>query len=228
GITQENAQAIAEIGARLDGLPLAIELAAAWVKLLTPAALLARLSGAQPLHMLASGARDLPARQQTLRNTIAWSYDLLGPAEQRLFRALGVCVGGCSLEAAEALAADLPPAQVLGALAALVDGSLLRQEAGRVIMLETIREYALELLAGAGELPATAHRHASVFLDLAATARTHLLDEQQEHWLDRLEAEHDNLRAALAWCCAPGGDAALGMRLAEALWEFWLMRGHVG
>lgn len=232
-ITQENAQAIAEICARLDGLPLAIELAAAWVKLLTPAALLARLSSVQPLHMLAGGARDLPTRQQTLRSTVAWSYDLLRPSEQRLFRALGVCVNGCTLDAAEALAADLPPGDVLGALAALVDGSLLRQEpgrdgAGRLMMLETIREYALELLAGAGELSAMGRRHAEVFLALAETARAHLLDEQQEQWLERLEAEHDNLRAALVWSRAPGGDSTLGMRLAEALWEFWLMRGHVG
>ena len=231
-LTPENAPVVAEICARLDGLPLAIELAAAWARLLTPSALLARLSGAQPLHMLAGGARDLPARQQTLRNAIAWSYDLLGPAEQRLFRALGACVGGCTLETAEALAADLPPAEVLPALAALVGGSLLQHAnadgGGRVLMLETIREYALELLERAGELPATRQRHAAVFLALAEAARAHLLDEQQEQWLERLEAEHDNLRAALAWCRAPGGDLALGMRLAEALWEFWLMRGHVG
>ena len=233
-MTPANAAAIAEICARLDGLPLAIELAAAWIKLLSPDALLARLSGAQPLHMLASGPRDLPARQQTLRNTIAWSYNLLSSAEQELFRVLGVCVGGCTLEVAEALAADrLPaPADLLVALAALVDGSLLRREhdragVGRVAMLETIREYALELLVGSGELPALRQRHARTFLALARAARSHPQERQQERWLEQLAADHDNLRAALAWSCSPEGDADLGLQLAEALWEFWLMRGHI-
>jgi predicted ATPase len=233
-LTTANAPAIAEICARLDGLPLAIELAAAWIKLLTPDALLARLAGAQPLHMLAGGPRDLPARQQTLRNTVAWSYQLLGPAEQRVFRALGVCVGGCTLEAAEAIAADqlTAPADILTSLAALVDGSLVYQEidrAGtvRVMMLETIREYALELLVTSGDLPNLRQRHAHTFLALAAAARPHLQDDQQAIWLERLAADHDNLRAALEWSRSPAGDATLGVQLAEALWEFWLVRGHV-
>jgi predicted ATPase/DNA-binding XRE family transcriptional regulator len=233
-LTHETAPAIAQICARLDGLPLAIELAAAWIKLLTPEALLARLSGAQPLHMLAGGPRDLPARQQTLRNTIAWSYALLAPAEQQLFRALGVCIGGCTLEAAEALAGDRLPgqAELLAALAALVDGSLLRREtdragAVRVAMLETIREYALELLADSGELSDQQQRHARTFLALAQAARPHLQDRQLEVWLERLAADHDNLHTALAWSCSPMGDATLGLQLAEALWEFWLVRGHI-
>lgn len=234
-LTRDNAPAIAEICARLDGLPLAIELATAWIKLLTPEALLGRLSGNQPLRMLAGGPRDLPARQQTLRDTIAWSYHLLAPIEQRLFRALGVCVGGCALESAEAIvgASASGSADLLAALAALVDDSLLRQEidrAGtvRVVMLETIREYALELLAEAGELPAARERHARVFLALAQTARGHLKDDQVEIWLERVAADRDNLRAALAWSCSPPGDAAVGLELAEALWEFWLTRGYIG
>ena len=233
-LTDDNAPAVANICARLDGLPLAIELAAAWIKLLTPAMLLTRLTSAQRLPMLMGGARDVPARQQTLRNTIAWSYDLLAPAEQRLFRTLGVCVGGCTLEAAEALAAHLlpVPGDLLTALAALVDGSLLQQEidrdgVGRVVMLEIIREYALELLTHTGELLDMRQRHAHTFLALAEMARPHLLDEQQEIWLERLEADHHTLRAVLEGSCSPAGDAALGARLAEALWEFWLVRGHV-
>ena len=229
-----NTMAVAEICARLDGLPLAIELAATWIKLLTPEALLARLSGARPLHMLEGGPRDLPARQQTLRGTIAWSYDLLPLSEQRLFRALGVCVGGCTLADAEAIVAGLvlAPADLLAGVAALVNSSLLRGESDRagtvrVAMLETIREYALELLTAAGELPAMQACHARTFLALADAARLHLQDRQLETWLDRLAADHDNLRAALGWSCSAAGDAALGLRLAEALWEFWLMRGHV-
>jgi predicted ATPase/DNA-binding XRE family transcriptional regulator len=234
-LTRDNAPAIAEICARLDGLPLAIELAAAWIKLLTPDALLSRLSGAQPLHILAGGPRDLPVRQQTLRNTTAWSYNLLAATEQRLFRALGVCVGGCTLEDAEAITGDrsLASADLLAALAALVDDSLLRREVDRagtvrVAMLETIREYARELLADSGELPDLRERHARTFLALAQAARLHLQDGQLEIWLERLATDHDNLRAALAWSCSPAGDATLGLQLAEALWEFWLMRGYVG
>jgi predicted ATPase/DNA-binding XRE family transcriptional regulator len=233
-LTPENAPAVAEICRRLDGLPLAIELAAAWTKLLTPEALLARLSGARLLSMLAGGPRDLPARQQTLRGAIAWSYELLEPEQRQVLRALGVCVGGCTLEAAEAIAGGPPhaPAGVLASLGALVDGSLLRQETGpagavRLVMLETIREYALELLEAAGELPAARQRHARAFLALAEAARPHLQDGQQQVWLERLEADHDNLRAALAWSRS-AGEAALGLRLAEALWEFWLVRGYLG
>jgi len=183
--------------------------------------------------MLAGGPRDLPARQQTLRDAIAWSYELLGPAQRQVFRALAVCVGGCTLEAAEAVAGGPPhaPADVLASLGALVDGSLLRREtdragAVRLVMLETIREYALELLEAAGELPAARQRHARAFLALAEAARPHLQDSQQQVWLERLEADHDNLRAALAWSRS-GGDAGLGLQLAEALWEFWLVRGHL-
>jgi predicted ATPase/DNA-binding CsgD family transcriptional regulator len=230
-VTNENAPAIAAICQRLDGLPLAIELAAARVKLLPPQALLTRLD--QTLKLLTGGARDAPARQQTMRATIEWSYNLLDAGEQRLFAQLGVFVGGCTLEAAEAVcnADGALPIDALDGLAALVDKSLLKQEEGkggepRFTMLETIREYALEQLEMSGEAEVLRRRHIVYYLTLAEAAEPRLHSAEQLDWMARLENEHDNLRAALAWSQTARDDVALGQRLAGALWLFWQMHGH--
>src|SRR6266540_306848 len=243
-VTNANAAAVAEICYQLDGLPLAIELAAARVKLFAPEALLARLSSR--LALLTGGPRDLPERQQTIRSTIAWSYYLLNDDEQRLFQRLGVFVGGCTLEAAsEVLSFELrvmneeadqlktqtSELKTLEGLAALVDKSLLRQSADgdepRFTMLETIREYALERLAEHGEADAIRQQHATYFLKFAEEydpwPRLHA--PPQEHWLARLEAEHENLRAASGWF-AEQGEAECGVRLAGALVGFWADRFH--
>ena len=231
GLTDDNAPAVAEICHRLDGLPLAIELAASRIKLLAPAAMLARLERRLPL--LTGGARDLPARQQTLRDTMAWSYDLLDEAEQRLFRRLAVFMGGCPLDAAEAVCnaeGDLG-LDVLDGLGALVEQSLARQLKGadgepRFRMLETVREYGLEQLEASGELGQTRQAHAEHYLALAEAAEPELRGPEQAGWLARLEAEHDNLRAALEW--AVERDAGeLGARLGAALWRFWSVRGYL-
>ena len=229
-----NAPAVAAICRRLDGLPLAIELAAAWAQLLPPAALLARLERRLPL--LVGGPHDLPDRQRTMRDAIAWSYDLLESPEQRLFRWLAVFSGGCTLDAAEEVCAgtaDSPP--VLTGLAALVAKSLLRQDeanAGvgttpRLVMLETLREYGLERLAEHGEEEAARQRHAAHYLALAEAAEPALNGPDAKDWGTRLEREHDNLRAALRWAL-DRGDAVLGLRLAAALWRFWSAHGHLG
>ena len=244
-LTAHNAAAVAAICARLDGLPLALELAAARVKLLPPEALLARLGSR--LTVLTGGPRDLPARQQTLRATIAWSYDLLAPAEQTLFARLGAFAGGCTVEAAEAVggAAGAPPGDVLDGLASLADRSLLqRQEAPpdeepvpggpRLVLLETVREYALERLTASGEEAEVRRRHAAFYLALAEASHAELEGLLDKAWLERLEREHDNLRAALDW--SERGDGApsgvpgareMGPRLAGALWWFWWQRGHL-
>jgi predicted ATPase/class 3 adenylate cyclase/DNA-binding XRE family transcriptional regulator len=231
-VTNDNAPAVAEICYRLDGLPLAIELAAARLKLFTPEALLARLSSR--LTLLTGGARDLPARQQTLRSAIAWSYDLMDEGALTLFRRLAVFVGGCTIEAAEAVCSatgDLP-FDGLDGLALLVDNSLLKREQGadgepRFRMLETIREYALERLEGSGELDAVQRRHAEYFLRLAEEAQPQLDGPDQAAWLERLEGEHDNMRMALAWSQGPMDSAETGLRLAAALAGFWWMRGYL-
>jgi len=200
-MTPANAHAIASICARLDGLPLAIELAAARVKLFSPQALLARLT--HRLEVLTSGAQDVPARQQTMRNTLAWSYNLLDAGEQRLFRRLSVFAGGCTLEAVEAMYTTLGDmaAPVLDGVASLIDKSLLQKveqedEELRLLMLETVREYGLACLAASGELEATRQAHALYYLALAEEAETKLEGLQQTVWLER---EHDNLRAAKQW-----------------------------
>ncbi len=235
-VTSESAPAVAEICYRLDGLPLAIELAAARLKLLGPQALLEQLG--DRLKLLTGGARDLPARQQTLRRTIDWSYNLLGESEQTLFRRLGVFVGGCSLEAVEAVCSasqgipgDLP-IDALDGLTALVDKSLLRQEAGidgapRFAMLETIREYALERLGASGEEAALRQRHALYYLALAERAEPLLHGAEQVAWLNRLKAEYDNLRAVLAWSQVAVDGAALGVRIVAALGPFWQFGGYL-
>jgi predicted ATPase len=235
-LTPANALAIAEICLRLDGLPLAIELAAARVKLLSPQALLARLN--QRMQILTSGPRDAPMRQQSLRNTIAWSYDLLTVEEQRLFRRLSVFVGGCTLESVEGVCASLDgnegATSVLDSVASLINKSLLqrtRQEEHEplLLMLETIREYGLETLEALGELEITRQAHAAYFLALAEEAQAEISGPQQAVWLERLEHEHDNLRAALQWSLEQGeADRRMEMalRFSRALAGFWKTRGH--
>jgi tetratricopeptide (TPR) repeat protein len=187
------------------------------------------------LQLLTGGARDLPERQQTLRNTLRWSYDLLSQEEQRLFRRLAVFVGGCTLEAAEALSGTSggQATHLLDALASLLDKHLLYQQQGgqqtRLLMLETIREYGLECLSTCGELEEARQVHAHYYLRLAEEAEPQLLGPQQTVWLDRLEQEHDNLRAALRWALERGKDRhsmELALRLSGALLRFWLTRGH--
>ena len=229
-LTDANAQTIAEICARLDGLPLAIELAAARIKLLPPPALLARLE--HRLQVLTSATRDVPARQQTLRNALAWSYDLLSQEEQRLFRRLSVFVDGCTLEAAEAVIDDGESAlPMLDGLAALIDKSLLQQVEGadqepRFVMLETIREYARGLLTASGEAAEAQRAHAAYYLALAEEAEPKLTGPEQRRWLERLAAEHENLRAALLWLTGQG-NTERALRLGGALWWFWWIRGYV-
>jgi predicted ATPase/DNA-binding SARP family transcriptional activator len=225
-----NAEAVAETCARLDGLPLAIELAAARVKLLPPQAILSRLD--ERLHFLTGGPRDLPERQRTLRATIDWSYDLLDAAERTLFCRLSVFAGGCTLQAIEAVMLEPPsPGPALNLVGSLVDQSLLAVRAGdaaqaegepRFTMLETVRAYAAERLDESGEAPAVRRRHAAFFLDLAQEAEPilHRYGFEQAAWMDRLEREQDNLHAALDWALA-GADVELGMRLALALGRFW-------
>ena len=232
-VTSANAPAIAEICVRLNGLPLAIELAAARIKLLPPQALLGRLG--QRLTVLTGGARDVPARQQTLRNTIAWSYNLLDATEQRLFRWLSVFVGGCTLEAVCAfLDLSTDAVWVLERVASLIDKSLLQQteqEDGepRFVMLETIREYGLEALAASGEMEATRQAHATYYLRLSEEAKPELEGPQQALWLERLEREHDNLRAAMQWSLEQAeGEHGMEMalHLGRALERFWILHGY--
>ena len=224
-LTTDNATLVAEICARLDGLPLAIELAAARIKLLPPQAMLARLRESS-LGLLTRGAHDLPARQQTLRSAIQWSYDLLNAHEQRTFRSLSVFVGGCTLQAA--LTAIEPPAS-LDMLDSLVNKSLLRQSETdnepRLTMLETIREFGLEELSHTHELEAARRAHANYYLSFAERAETHLTGADQKAWLKRLEHEQDNLRAALQWTIEQH-EGEFAQRMAGALQPFWLRRGH--
>lgn len=195
-LTNDNAGAIVEICHRLDGLPLAIELAAARTKLLAPPAMLARLTNR--LNVLTGGPRDLPERHQTLRDTIAWSYDLLSPDEQTLFRRLAVFAGGCTLDSAETVTEQ----PVFEEISALVDHSLVRQSEDpggepRFRMLETIRDYATEQLQASGEAAELQRREAEWCLALAKEAEAGLFGHDQASWLTRLDSEHDNIRAAL-------------------------------
>lgn len=227
GITNENAPAVAEICARLDGLPLAIELAAAQVRFLSPQAILARMERRLPL--LTGGARNLPARQQTLRGAIAWSYDLLTESEKELFRRVAVFVGGCTPEAAEQVCGGDPSMEMVDELGPLVDQSLLKlaeaNDALRFTMLETIREYAMEQLRESGQVEALRQRHAEYFLSFAQAAELQLKGVEQVAWLQRLEADHDNLRAALRWTMEHG-EGEWALRLAGALAQFWFMHSH--
>jgi predicted ATPase/DNA-binding SARP family transcriptional activator len=238
-LAPENSAIIGEICRRLDGLPLAIELAAARLRLLSPQALLDRLAVRLPL--LTGGPRDAPARQQTLRDTIAWSDGLLAPDEQALFRRLAVFSGGFTLDAAEAVAdlsAPLPQSPALASshaldhLGALVENSLVvreRETGGepRFRMLETIREYGLEQQAAHGETETVGQRHAAFYLALAEQSLPAMHGPRQIEWYDRFEREHDNLRAALRWTVEHDA-AEVGVRLADALRWYWEVRGHAG
>jgi predicted ATPase len=228
GLDPHNAEAIAAICRRLDGLPLAIELAAARVGLLGAAALLRRLEHRLPL--LTGGSIDLPERQQTLRQTLAWSHDLLGPGEQVLFRRLAVFAGGWTAAAAEAICADaeLPAASALDSLQVLVDSSLIQVRQlddatgePRFALLETIREYALERLEAAGETGAVARRHLAWYMALAESVPPDRPDAQQ---LRHLVQEQDNLHAALRWS-VQAGEAELALRLGAGLHPLWYTRG---
>jgi predicted ATPase/DNA-binding CsgD family transcriptional regulator len=245
-LTAENAAAVAEICRRLDGLPLAIELAAARVNHLPPSALLSRLDPRLPL--LTGGPRDHPARLQTMQDAIAWSYDLLAPAEKDLFRRLAVFAGGFTLDAAEAVSRGVeksssrdqspspithhlaPPSDPLDGIRSLTDKSLLSSEEGpdgvhRFGMLETVREYALVRLAASGEEAEIRDRHAAFFLDLAEAADREMGGPRQEAWFTRLETELPNLRVTLGWFL-DRGEVEHGMRLGSALSWFWTSRGH--
>jgi predicted ATPase/DNA-binding CsgD family transcriptional regulator len=237
-LTNANAPMVAEICVRLDGLPLAIELAATRIKLLPPQALLTRLG--QRLQLLISNARDMPARQQTLRNTIQWSYDLLDAQEQRLFCLLSVFVGGCTLAAVEAVSAALGDTAlpVLDGVTSLLDKNLLHQTAQegeevRLLMLETIRAYGWEALAERQEREAIQATHAAYYLALAEEAEVALGGPQHLLWLERLGREYDNLLAALHWLRGQAsrvegaGEAAeQALRLETALSWFWTVRGY--
>jgi predicted ATPase/transcriptional regulator with XRE-family HTH domain len=242
-LTDANASAVAEICVHLDGLPLAIELAAARIKLFAPEALLARLSSR--LALLTGGARDLPVRQQTIRHTIDWSYNLLNELEQTLFRRLGVFVGGCTLEAAEAVTSELKienvklrnaqyqhvpilnsQLSILNLIQMLMDKSLLRQREepngnSRFMMLETIREYALERLETSGEAEQMRRQHAHYYLALSSAQPA----DDEETWTRRVDREYDNLRAALEWSQTTAGDSDAALRLARVLSALWQDRG---
>lgn len=228
-LTKENAPAVAAICARLDGLPLAIELAAARIKLLSPSAMLARLESR--LNLLTGGARDLPTRQQTLRSTVEWSYGLLNAAEQTLFRRLSVFTGGCTLEGVEAVCdtkGDLG-LDVFDGMASMVDKSLAQQleqidAETRFLLLSTIREYALERLAESDDESATRRAHAAYYLVLAEEGAEDVVAHPE--WLDRFELEHDNFRTALDYLIKTG-DADWGLRLGAALFRFWETREYL-
>jgi predicted ATPase/class 3 adenylate cyclase len=230
-IDNRSAPAVAGICARLDGLPLAIELAAARIKLLGPEAILQRLEGS--LSLLTSSSRDLSERQRTLRGAIDWSHDLLDPTERVLFRRLGIFVGGCSIERAEQICD--PDGQLgvdmLDGLSSLIDKSLLRrvsrtEDELRVGMLETVREYALERLRGSSDWDVVRHGHEDLFSALALQAAGEIMGAKQREWAERLDGERDNLRAALQRL-AEDGRTERALEMAAALWRFWQQRGNL-
>jgi predicted ATPase/DNA-binding CsgD family transcriptional regulator len=243
-ITAANAKLIAAICSRLDGLPLALELAASRLRLLSPHTLLAQLE--HRLHILTHGPRDVPERQQTLRNTIEWSYHLLNEGEQRLFRRFAVFANGCTLEALEAVSTtiegEVAALSVLNSAASLLDKSLLYQmgregEEARLLMLETIREYGLEALQANNELEITQKAHATYYLQFAERIEPYLQGPEQKRWLAYLQQEHDNLRAALSWLFESlrvekedeerAERLTWAMRLCAALHRFWYILGNV-
>lgn len=240
-LTEANARSIAEICIHLDGLPLAIELAAARIRLLSPQALLARLS--HRFDVLTGGARNVPARQQTLRAAIAWSYQLLALSEQQLFRFLSVSAGGCTLQAIETIAksASAGGINLLDGLSVLVENNLVRQveqpdSEPRLLLLETIREYGLECLIDAGELEAARSAHAAYYLALAEEAEPHLQGSERARWMAQMEREQENLRAALSFLLdqahsqtgTPEGAlrSEQALRLCVGLSRFWYVRGY--
>jgi len=231
-LTEENAPAVVEICARLDGLPLAIELAAARIKLLSPQAIVSRLGSR--LELLTGGARNLPERQRTLRNAIAWSYEMLDEGEKTLFARLAAFSGGSTVEAVEAVCdprGDLPE-DALDGVSSLLDKSLLRREEGlraepRLMMLETIREFALEKFEESDDTELIRRAHAEYFLALAEEAEPELWGPEDAAWLNQLEREHDNMRAALSWAIGYE-ETELALRLGGALRWFWNMGGYYG
>jgi predicted ATPase/class 3 adenylate cyclase len=230
-LTEQNATAVVDIVRRLDGLPLAIELAAARVRLLPVETLRARLD--KRLTLLVGGPRDRTGRQQTLRGAIDWSYDLLDAADRRLFERFAVFAGGAWLSAAEKCCgpAEEVGRDVLDGVGSLADKSLLRpvpipSDQPRFAMLATIREYAHEKLEAGGEDELLHRRHAESYAELAETSASHLTAKDSRDWLDRLDLDHDNLRSALDWAVA-NDEAAVAMRTASALWRFWQIRGHL-
>jgi predicted ATPase/DNA-binding CsgD family transcriptional regulator len=226
-LTQDNAREVAQICLRLDGLPLAIELAAARTRLLTPSALLARLNSR--LDTLTGGAHDLPPRQRTLRDTIEWSYNLLDDGEKTLFARLAVFRGGCSLEAVEAVCAPGLPIDIFDGLDSLVNKSLIQQKElsngePRFFMLETLHEYATECLEASGEAGDMRARHAQYFLELAEYAEPELRLAHSQRWFALLETEHENMQTVLRWSL--DNDPTLGVRLAGALFLLWFAYGY--
>jgi predicted ATPase len=228
-LTENNASAVAQICQRLDGLPLAIELAAARIKMLPPQAILARLNAR--LKLLTGGAQDLPARQQTLRNTLDWSYSLLNAQEKMLYAQLAVFVGGFTLEDAEAICNPESTLDILEGITSLVNNSLLRQEEitggdPRFRMLETIREYALERLVESGEMPELQQRHAHYYFDIILNQASYgITSRESTAWLNRLEREHDNIQAALEWCLTTPAGRELALSILATLTWFWYRRG---
>ena len=219
--------AVTEICARLDGLPLAIELAAARIRTLAPAEILARLE--RRLELLTDGPRDVPARQRTLRDTLMWSYELLTPVEQRLFARLAVFAGGWPVAAADATCCRGLEVNARDGLLSLAENNLIRPESdGRFGMLETIRELAAEQLAASGEEPAIRAAHARWYLALAEEGGPNRRGSERAGWLDRVSRERENLRAALAWSSGEGGDLETGLRLAASLVPFWIAHGLTG
>lgn len=243
-LTNETTHVVAEICRRLDGLPLAIELAAVRSKLYTPQAMLARLIGpgeTNRLNLLTKGAQNLPERQQALRNTINWSYELLTPDQARLFSRMAVFAGGATLEAVEIICRDgddgtgsAASFEILEGVQALLDNSMIQQVEGaegesRLLMLETIREFAQEKLVESGEFEKLRERHLAYFLELAEEAETELRGPQTKRWLDRLQDDYNNLRAAFNWGLdmeRPGGNKQASLKLAGSLSMFWELRGY--
>src|SRR5688572_693290 len=230
-LTSENARVVAEICVRLEGIPLALELAAARVKLFAPGALLTELS--HRLTLSGQKSADMLPRHQTLRNAVAWSYQLLEPQEKALFAQLGVFTGGCTLEAVQAVCTGKDTAEVpmLEQLASLVDKSMLqhkRRENGapRFIMLEVLREYALEELDAAGQTEITRRRHWTYFLDLIEAIEPGPKEPDLPTWMKQLEEEHDNLRASLTWALEQN-EVEVALRIAGAVWKLWQIHGHV-
>lgn len=247
-LTSANALTVAKICARLDGLPLAIELAAARIKLSTPQTLLAQLEAGDQnayLDVLTRGPQDLPPRQQTMRTAIDWSYNLLNAQEQALFRRLGLFMGGCTPEAVTAVCTQWNSGQALAAtpaspareetmagLARLIDHSLLQQVEGeghepRFVMLETLREYALERLQACNELGPGRKRHAEYYLSLAETGELRYRGPEQKLWLKRIDTEQDNLRTVFFWSVANSEGLETGLKLLAVVCLFWLGLGHV-
>ncbi len=225
----DNAPAVAEICVRLDGLPLALELAAPRLRVLSPQELFSRLE--KRLDLLSVGARDLPARHQTLRAAIDWSYDLLETKEKSMFRRLSVFVGGCTLDGVNAACdvADPKGLVALDIISSLVEKTLVRQDetngVQRFTMLETIREYAMNQLIASGEAPATLRRVADYFLLLVEHAERELQGPRAAEWFDALEREHENIRTALHWSIA-SGPPEIALQIGGALWRFWVVRAH--